>query len=271
MKEAAKMWIFRTAMLALLAVYIIPVLWVFRTAFMPKQLAIDLAAVGPFNLDNFRSVFEAAPFNIYYVNTIVIILSIFSIQIFTVTLSAYAFARMQFIGKGILFVLFLLQIMITPDILMLPNYSFLARLDLIDTRLGIMIPYFASSFGIFLMRQAFKQIPFELEEAARLEGAGTWRVIWTIYAPLSKAYYAAFGMISVSYHWNNFLWPLVVTNSVEKRTLSVGLAIFAQSYETGAQWGEVCAATSAVIAPLLLAFFIFQKQIMESFAHSGIK
>jgi sn-glycerol 3-phosphate transport system permease protein len=196
---------------------------------------------------------------------------IFGVQFVLVTLAAYPFARMEFFGRDVLFVMFLIQILITPDVLIQPNYTFLSQLDLVDTRTGIMIPYFASAFGIFLLRQAFKQIPYELEEAARVEGFGIWSIIWRIYVPLSRPSYIAFAIVSISYHWNNFLWPLVVTNSIGKRTLSLGLAIFAQSYETGAQWGEVCAATVAVIAPLLIMFLIFEDKIMESFARSGIK
>ncbi len=262
---------YRVLMSIVLLINVIPIIWVFRTAFVPKQYSMKILKLSPLTLINFKNVFDSAPFATYYMNTFIVILFIFSAQFFLVTLSAYAFARMNFIGKNTLFVLFLIQILVTPDILIIPNYSFLSALNLVDTRIGIMLPYFASAFGIFLMRQNFKQIPFELEEAAKAEGFGTWKIIWKIYVPLSKPAYMTFAIISVSYHWNNFLWPLVVTNSVERRTLSLGLAIFAQSYETGAQWGEVCAATVAVIAPLLLIFFIFQNKIMESFAHSGIK
>lgn len=271
MKSKIEVFLYRTIMIVLLLVNVIPLFWVFRTAFVSKQYSMDLQKLAPATLDNFKIVFEAAPFVTYYINTFMVITGIFCFQFFLVTLASYPFARMDFYGKNALFILFLIQILITPDVLILPNYSFLSRLNLVDTRLGIMIPYFASAFGIFLMRQTFKQVPFELEEAVRSEGMGTWGIIWRIYAPLCKPAYIAFGIVSISYHWNNFLWPLVVTNSVEKRTLSLGLAIFAQSYETGSQWGEVCAATVAVIAPLIVMFLIFENKIMESFAHTGIK
>src|SRR5690606_23762439 len=113
-------------------------------------------------------------------------------------------------------------------------------------KLGIMIPYFATAFGVFLLRQTFKSIPSELEEAARMDGCNVFQVIWHVYVPLAKPTYIAFGLISVSHQWSNFLWPLVVTNSVENRPLTVGLSIFAKSFETGAQWGEVSPATLLV-------------------------
>jgi sn-glycerol 3-phosphate transport system permease protein len=258
-------------MIVLLLVNVIPLFWVLRTAFVSKQYSMELLKLAPITLDNFKNVFASAPFMTYYLNTFIVITGIFCVQFVFVTLAAYAFARMDFYGKNSLFVLFLIQILITPDVLILPNYSFLSWLNLVDTRLGLMLPYFTSAFGIFLMRQTFKQIPIELEEAAKIEGMGTWDIIWKIYVPLSKPSYIAFAIVSISYQWNNFLWPLVVTNSVGNRTLSLGLAIFAQSYETGAQWGEVCAATVAVIAPLLIIFLLFERKITESFAHSGIK
>ena len=125
--------------------------------------------------------------------------------------------------------------------------------------------------GTMIVRQTIKTIPYELEEAAKADGANLFQILWKVYVPLLKPAYISFGMISASFQWNNFLWPLVMTDSVEKRPLSLGLAMFAMSYETGAQWSDVSAATVLVCAPLLLLFFVFQRQFMESFMHSGIK
>jgi sn-glycerol 3-phosphate transport system permease protein len=147
----------------------------------------------------------------------------------------------------------------------------MGKLSLVNTRTGIMLPFFASAMGSFFIRQTIKTIPFELEEAAKADGCPLPRLLPQIYVPLLKPAYIAFGFISASYQWNNFLWPLVMINSVEKRPLTLGLAIFAMSYETGAQWSDVCAATLLVSAPLLLAFFIFSKKFTESMAHAGIK
>ncbi|AOY78453.1 carbohydrate ABC transporter permease [Clostridium formicaceticum] len=252
-------------------VWVIPLLWMVVTAFQPKHLATTLNFHIAFTLDNFIGAWGAAPFLQYYVNTFIIVFGILGIQIVTATLAAYAFARLEFRGKDIVFMLVLIQLMIPTDILIFPNYRVLAGLSLLDTKLGIMLPYFATAFGIFLLRQTFKSIPYELEEAAKLDGCNLVQRIWHIYVPLAKPTYIAFGLVSVSHHWNNFLWPLIVTNSVENRPLTVGLAIFAQSFETGAQWAEVTAATFLVIFPLLLAFFVFQRQFISSFMQSGIK
>ena len=258
-------------MLLFLAVSMIPLIWVIRTAFIPKDLALDLTALALPTLDNFKRVLAAAPFGKYYGNTIFITAGVLLIQFVLITLAGYAFARIDFYGSKVLFVLFLSQLMIAPEVLILPNYSMMAKWGLTDTKIGIMLPFFASAMGTLIVRQTMKTIPYELEEAANMDGATLFEILWKVYVPLLKPAYVSFGMISASFQWNNFLWPLVMTDSVEKRPLSLGLAMFAMSYETGVQWSDVSAATVLVCAPLLILFFVFQRQFMESFMHSGIK
>lgn len=250
---------------------IIPLLWMIRTAFIPTESALDLFSMTRPTLENFNRIWQAAPFGQYYINTILIVFGTLAVQFILITLTGYAFARLDFYGSKILFVLFLVQLMITPDVLIMPNYRFMGTLGLIDSKLGIMLPFFSSAMGTLMMRQTFKTIPLELEQAAKIDGCNLSNMLWRIYVPLLKNVYIAFGLISASYQWNNFLWPLVMINSVDKRPLTLGLAIFAMSYETGAQWSDVTAATCLVVAPLLIIFLIFQKQFIESFAHSGIK
>jgi sn-glycerol 3-phosphate transport system permease protein len=191
-------------------------------------------------------------------------------QLILSTLAAYAFARFKFRGSGIAFALVLLQLMIMPDVLIVENYRAIARLGLLDTIPAIALPYLASAFGIFLLRQTFKSVPQELVEAARVEGAGPLGILWRVYVPLARPTYVAFGLVSVSYHWNNFLWPLIVTNSVEARPLTVGLAVFGAP-ETGVDWSVITAATVMTMAPLLMAFLLFQRQFVQSFMRAGIR
>lgn len=252
-------------------VWLVPLLWMTVTAFRPKQLALSSVFSFQFTLGNFGRVWEAAPFAQYYANTILLAVGVFAVQSVTSTMAAFAFARVNFRAKTALFLLFLIQIMVPADVLIFPNYNVLRDMSLLDTKLGIMLPYYASAFGIFLLRQMFKTVPKELDEAAVAEGCSSWRLMWTVYLPLARPAYIAFALVSISYQWNNFLWPLIVTNSVENRPLTVGLAIFAQSFEVGAQWTEVSAATLLVIAPLLVLFLLFQRQFINSFMHSGIK
>lgn len=261
----------RWLMLVLGIIWLVPLLWMTVTAFRPKQVALQSLFSPHFTLDNFGRVWAAAPFSHYFVNTVLIAVCVYAVQVITATMAAYAFARLDFRGKNIVFLLFLAQIMVPADVLIFPNYNVLQELGLLDTKLGIMLPYFASAFGIFLLRQTFMTIPKELDDAGVMDGCSKWRLLWSVYFPLARPAYIAFGLVSVSYQWNNFLWPLIITNSVENRPLTVGLAIFAQSFEIGAQWTEVSAATLLVIVPLIVVFLLFQRQFMNSFIHSGIK
>ncbi|HHU49465.1 MAG TPA: carbohydrate ABC transporter permease, partial [Clostridiales bacterium] len=249
----------------------VPLLWMIRTAFIPAGDALNLLKLTWPTIENFKRIWEAAPFGQYYANTVIVVFGTLAVQFVLITLAGYAFARLDFYGSKVLFVLFLTQLMITPDVLIMPNYRFMGKLGLIDTKLGIMLPFFASAMGTLMMRQTIKTIPYELEQAAKIDGCSLPRMLVQIYVPLLKTAYIAFGLISASYQWNNFLWPLVMINSVKKRPLTLGLAIFAMTYETGAQWSDVCAATFLVVAPLLIVFLFFQKQFIESFAHSGLK
>jgi sn-glycerol 3-phosphate transport system permease protein len=160
--------------------------------------------------------------------------------------------------------------MVMPDILIVENYRTMKFLGLLDTITAIGLPYMASGFGIFLLRQTFKTVPKELDEAARVEGASFLQVLWKVYVPLARPVYIAYGLVSVSYHWNNFLWPLIVTNSVETRPLTVGLSIFS-STDMGVDWSVITAATLMTSGPLLIAFLLFQRQFVQSFMRAGIK
>ena len=143
-------------------------------------------------------------------------------------------------------------------------------IGLLDSIPAIALPYMASAFGTFLLRQTFKTVPKELDDAARIEGAGSLQTLFRVYVPLARPVYVAYALVSVSYHWNNYLWPLIVTNSVEARPLTVGLQIFS-STDQGIDWSIICAATLMTSAPLLLAFLLFQRQFVQSFMRAGIR
>lgn len=250
--------------------WISPLLYAVWAAFHASEYAINFELFAPLTLINFQEALEQAPFLRYGFNTFVLVTMLLISQLFVCTLAAYAFARFNFAGSSIAFALVLVQLMIAPEILIVENYSTLAKLGFIDTITGIGLPYMASAFGIFLLRQAFKSTPKELEEAARLEGCGLWGVLWRVYVPLARPTYLAYGLVSISHHWNNFLWPLVVTNSVETRPLTVGLGVFGAP-ESGVDWSIISAATLLSVAPLLIAFLLFQRQFIQSFMRSGIK
>ena len=251
-------------------VWVAPLLYAVWAAIHPTGYATRFELFAPLTLSNFAAAWDAAPFGRYFLNTFILVTMVLVAQFVLCTLAAFAFARSAFPGSGVLFALVLVQLMIMPDILLVENYRTMRALGLVDTILSIGLPYMASAFGIFLLRQTFKQVPKELEEAARVEGCGTLGILLRVYVPLAKPTYLAYGLTSVSYHWNNFLWPLVITNSVETRPLTVGLSVFA-STDQGIDWAIISAATLMTSAPLLLGFLLFQRQFVQSFMRAGIK
>lgn len=251
--------------------WLAPIIWLVGTALSEPSIQMSFFPKTSFTLDNIKYVWNAIPFGTYYLNTLILVVCTFAVQFVTSTMAAYALGVMKFRGESIVFAVIFMQIIIPNDVLITPNFMMLADLGLNDTKLGIMLPFFGSGLAIFLIRQYFKTIPKALAEAAMLDGATTWQTIWKIYMPCAKPAYLSFAVISVSYHWNNYLWPLIVTNAPENRTLTVGLAIFAKSKEANMQWANVCAATLIIILPLLIAFFIAQKQFMSSFVNAGVK
>lgn len=263
-------WLSTVGAWLLAIVWVLPLLYSAWAAFHPSEFATRLAWDAPLTLDNFAKAWEAAPFARYFLNTTMLVAMILGIQLVLCTLAAYAFARYEFAGKNLMFSLMLVQLMVMPEILIVRNYQTLSQLGLVDTLFGIGLPYFASAFAIFLLRQTFKTIPKELVEAAQMEGASALQILWHVYIPLAKPVYLAFSLVSVSYHWNNFLWPLVVTNSVESRPLTVGLQVFA-STDQGIDWSIITAATLLTSGPLLIGFLIFQRQFVQSFMRAGIK
>lgn len=251
-------------------VWVMPLLYALWAAFHPADYATSFTLTAPITLDNFVAAWKAAPFPRYFLNTIILVSIVLATQLVLCTLAAYAFARYTFAGSNVLFSLVLVQLMVMPDILIVRNYQTLSSLGAVDTLFGIGLPYFASAFAIFLLRQTFKTIPKELVEAAQMEGASTLQILRHVYIPLAKPTYLAFSLVSISHHWNNFLWPLVVSNSVESRPLTVGLQVFSSS-DQGIDWSIITAATLLTSAPLLLGFLIFQKQFVQSFMRAGIK
>ncbi len=255
---------------ALGLLWLLPLAYAFWTAFHAPEFSTRFILTAPLTLENFAKAWAAAPFARYFVNTVLLVTMILAAQLVLVTLAAYAFARFAFPGRGLLFALVLVQLMVMPDVLIVENYRTMTLLGLRDTIVAIGLPYMASAFGIFLLRQTFKTVPPELDEAARVEGCGPLAVLWKVYVPLARPVYLAYALVSVSYHWNNFLWPLIITNSVESRPVTVGLQVFS-SPDQGIDWSIINAATLLTTAPLLLAFLLFQRQFVQSFMRAGIR
>jgi len=222
-------------LIAMLAVSAAALLWAAPFAWMavasmrpgvPPDIA-SLTPAGPFSLQNFADAWASGSFPLWYLNTVTVCGCILAVQLVTATAAGYAFARLDFPGRDWVFAAFLLQLLLPPALLIAPNLATLASLHVYDSLIGIMAPYFASAFGVFLVRQTFRAIPRDYEEAAMLEGASIPVLIRHVLAPLARPGLVAFAIVSVSAHWNEFLWPLIATSSPQNQVLTVGLASFA--------------------------------------------
>ncbi len=267
-------WLATSLTAALALLWITPVAWAVVASFRPAAEPMGRGDVwfgSTLTLENYTHAWSLAPFGQYYINTISIVLMILAIQMVTIVLCAFAFAHYHFGGKKWLFFFILLQMMIPTSALLAPNFATIRQLGIFDTLLAIAIPYFGSAFGVFLMRQAFMDVPRDLVDAGVMDGCSWFQLLVHIYLPPSLPSLIAFGLSSVTWHWNEFLWPLIITNSDKSRPLTAGLVRFTQLGEIGAQWSLLSAATLMVIAPLFILFLVFQRHFVNSFLHSGIK
>ena len=261
------------AVAAAALLWAVPFLWMALAALrpgVPPNIA-SLTPAGPFGFGNFAEAWKSGSFPLWYFNTVAVCGGILVVQLVTTSMAGYAFARLRFRGQEFIFAAFLLQLLLVPPLLIVPNLATLVSLHLYDTLLGIMAPYFASAFGVFLMRQTFRSVPRDYEEAAMLDGAGIGSLIRHVLLPLARPGLVAFAIVSVTAHWNEFLWPLMAASSPRNQVLTVGLASFASGTEAGSAWGIVAAGTLLVAAPLLVGFFAFQRLFVSSFVFSGIK
>jgi sn-glycerol 3-phosphate transport system permease protein len=261
-----------TAFIAI--IWSVPVIWALIASFRPASDAITRGNIWfstSISAENYVRAWSLAPFGQYYINTILIVIMILAVQLVTIVLAGFAFANYKFLGQRWFFFFILLQMMIPTSALLAPNFATIRWLGLFDTRLAIAIPYFGSAFGTFLMRQAFLDVPRDLVDAGVMDGCSWWQLILNVYLPPSLPALIAFGLSSITWHWNEFLWPLIITNSDKSRPLTAGLVRFTQLGEIGAQWSLLTAATLMVIAPLFILFLIFQRRFIQSFLHSGLK
>ncbi|OUC08671.1 glycerol-3-phosphate ABC transporter permease [Litorilinea aerophila] len=219
---------------------------------------------------NFVKAWESAPFGRYYINTLIVTLFGSGFEIFFAITSAYAFVFLRFPKREWLFLLLLAALMVPNQVTILPNYLTIARLGWINTYQGIVVPGASVAYGTFLLRQYYKTLPLDILDAARVDGAGHLRVLWSIVLPLARPAIISFGLLSVVAKWNDFLWPLIVTNTKDMRVLSIG--IYWLMVEEGTiDWGVVMAGTLFVVLPVALIFLYAQRYIVEGIAAGAVK
>jgi len=221
-----------------------------------------------FSLDNYFRTFAVAPFGRYYFNSIVVSVSVTTLQILIASLAAFAFARLRFRGREAIFLFYLATLMIPFPVTLIPNFLIIKNLGWYDTYLALIVPGLFSVFSTFLLRQYYRGIPLDFDEAARMDGASSLRIWWQIIVPLSGPVLATLAIFVFQGVWNDFLWPLVVTTSEQMRTIPVGLAAFVGQYSTA--WDLLMAGSVIALLPVLVIYVIGQKWFVQGIALSGM-
>ncbi len=249
----------------LLATMLVPFAWMLFLSFQPGaggDLSLTALARARFTLEHYRALLAASAFPRYLVNSVIVAAVVVAGNVLTGAMVGYALARKKFFGDRALTWGVIATLMLPKQVLMIPLYLVLARLHLLDTYAALILPFFVDAFSIFLVRQYVQQLPSELEDAARVDGAGELRIFATIVLPLLRPALAVVAINGFLLNWNSFLFPLIFTNSDRLRTLPVGLALFAQG-EHAVDWGLLMAGSTISALPVLLAFLVFQRQIIE--------
>lgn len=229
-----------------------------------------------FAWQNYVRAWQAAPFARYFFNSTLIALAVTLGELVTGSLAAFAFARIRFPGRNALFAVYLSSMMIPhqmtiiPSFLVLKSFGDLSPAFGLDTYFALIAPFIAGAFGVFLLRQSFLTIPNELEDAAILDGCGKLGFLWRIVIPLSRPALATLALFTFMANWNSYLWPLIVTNSDQMRTVQIGLRYFV-GQEGASQWGLLMAAAVFVSLPIVLVYLFVQKQFVQGIAATGIK
>jgi sn-glycerol 3-phosphate transport system permease protein len=257
----------------ILLVFVFPFLWMLSTSLQTFKETLAFPPVwipaSP-QWDNFVQAMTAGPFLTYTRNSIVITIAILILQFVVMIPAAYAFAKYTFRGSSILFGMVLLAFMMPTQVTFIPVYLMLADWGLIKTIWPQIIPFMSNAFGIFLLRQYFKQIPQEIIESARLDNASEFKVIWNIMTPMSRPALATIALFSFVAHWNDYFWPLVMTDTTLVRPLTLGIATLRET-EGISNWHIIMAGNVVLVIPILIVYILCSKQIVKAFVYSGIK
>jgi len=267
------LWAGYVGMALCLLVIGLPVYWMvigaFKNTVEVYQIPPTWIPVAP-TLANFGKAWNSAPFGRYYINTIITTLFGSGFEIFFAVTSAYAFVYLRFPKKDWLFLVLLAALMVPGQVTILPNYLTVAQLGWINTYWGIIVPGASVAYGTFLLRQYYRTLPLDILDAAKVDGADHLRTLWSIILPLAKPAIVSFGLLSVVAKWNDFLWPLLVTNTKEMRVLPIG--IYWLLVEEGTiDWGVVMAGTLFVVLPVVIIFLYAQRYIVEGIAAGAVK
>ncbi len=259
-------------MLALGIVMAFPFFWMLSTSLKSEAESSTFPPTlipDEWMLSNYLQAWNAAPFGRYFLNSGIMAVGQVLLGLATASLAAYALARMRVPGRGIVFGALLATLVIPPEVTLIPNYIAMQRLGWYNTYLALIVPFGASVFNVFLLRQAFLQLPVELFEAARLEGCSHLRFLWQFAVPLSRPTLAIIALLTAIRAWNDFQWPLIITDTPELRPIQVGLTVFRSDVSTNFQL--LMAGSFMAVLPVLILFLLTQRQLIQGIARTGIR
>lgn len=267
--------VIRIVFLVIMTVVVaIPFLWMILTSLQSSSADVlkrPMHIPFPPALSNFIKIFSIEPFGIYTANSLIVSIAATLLQLTTALLASYAFSILRFPGKRIAFLFVLAVLMMPTQVAIIPLYSIMTKLGWLDSYLGLIIPFAADAYGIFLLRQSMSSLPKDYVEAAKIEGAGHLKIAFSIMPHLVKPSLIAYAIMAVKWRWNDYFWVLIMTNSVSKRTLPVGIVMMKEVSDGGTQWHLLMAATLYVLLPMIILFLCLQKYFMNDYMDGGIK
>ena len=267
-------------------VMLIPIIMMFMTSFKTMaeiQSPVFHLLPERFSLDNYRDAMSTGEWIVYFKNSLVITLTAVVLSLLFNSIAGYAFARLRFRGARVMFLLLMVGLMMPPQVTMLPTFLIMAKFPLaggnnllgtggtglINTYAGLVIPLVSGSYGVFLCKQFYENFPRSLDEAAEIDGANKWRTYFTIYLPNSKAILATLGLLKAVSVWNDYMWPLIMTNSENMRTVQLALTMF--KTDSGIMWNQMMAGSVLVALPMFVLFLCAQKYFIQGIVTSGLK
>jgi multiple sugar transport system permease protein len=251
---------------------LLPLIWMVLVSFRPEH---DIVTSPPtlwpraFTLQHYRDIWHAIPFATVYRNTVVFAGSVTLISLLLDSMAAYALARLEFRGRGVVFVTVLGMLMLPFQVTLVPLYDLLNHLGLVNTFPGLIVPRATNAFGIFFLRQFFLSLPQDVEEAARIDGASEWRIYWQVIMPMARPALLTLGLFHFAYNWNDLLWPLIMTSDTSRETLPAGLALFMGQHVT--EYGLLMAGAVLSLLPVVILFLLVQRSFVQGIATTGIK
>lgn len=261
-------WMIVTTVLALMVLF--PLLWMVSIAFKgpAESFSGNLIPEAP-TFDNFVYVLTGVPFIRYMLNSFFVSATVTIVALFFHTMAGYALARLRFPGRDIIFLAIFSTFLVSLPVIIVPLFIIVRAMGMLNSYAGLIVPSIFNAFGIFLLRQYYLSLPKEVEEAALIDGAGYWRIYWSIILPLSRPIMSALAILFFLANWNAYLWPLTIASNPNLWVVQVGIANFKSQYS--ASWNYMMAASTIVAIPTLVLFVIFQRQIMDSLKTSGLK